>query len=287
MEIRKVTLDITLKTDKPVNLGVWQGAKIRSALISAIARMYCDSLRYGQCDNCRIETCMNKYLFYFKQDRSARMASNPIIIDTMFNEDMIISNEISFKIHVFEPAIDYIEDIIEVLERGVYLGSPSVRFKADNGSINQTEYSFNLADLDEVDDSKSDTIIEINIDTPMLTNSLSGVTPQQIIKNCTTRITSMVNTVGLDYTVQHEIVNEAAKSIKLVKADLKIAENGKMSTRKNKYSKMVGYTGKLVISGDFRNIYPYLKLASNLNIGKQCSMGFGRISIGEDKHDGE
>ena len=68
VKIIKTTYDVEMASEKKVNLGVWQGAKIRPALNSAIARRYCDNIQYEKCDMCNIETCMNKYMFMFKSD---------------------------------------------------------------------------------------------------------------------------------------------------------------------------------------------------------------------------
>lgn len=280
MDIVQVTLKTKLKSSNTVSLGVWQGAKIRSALISAIARRYCENLRYEACNECNNTTCMNKYVFYFKQDDKARMATNPIIINTEFSDYEVEADNIDIEIKLFYPATEYVDDIVDILESGIYIGVPQVKFNAEPGSVVQVDKTFNIKDLESRYTSKESTF-EVKFETPMLTKSLSGVTPQQFIKNCTTRITSMVNTLGFDYQVQHELVNEAARNISIIDANIKDAYYSKMSTRTNRFQKIHGYTGTMKIRGDFSDIYPYMKMASEFNIGKQCTMGFGKFSIQE------
>ena len=280
VKINKVTLNIQLKTAETVNLGMWQGAKIRSAIIAAVARRYCDSPRYSECDICKVETCMNKYLFHYKQDKQARMASNPIIVECEFNNEEVWADEFSIKIHLFNPATEYQDDIVEILEQGIYLGTPKIRFQAIE-IIEETKV-LDISIIDEKSD-KTDSLIEINFETPFVTNGKSGVTHQQIIRSCTTRVTSMVNTVGVDYRVPYEKAIEAANKIQLVKVEFNPTVNSKQSTRTNRYDYINGVTGKMVLRGDFSDIYHFLEIASELNIGKECTMGFGKFTVKEVK----
>lgn len=277
MKIIKTTLTVKMQSEIKVNLGFWQGAKFRSALNSAVARRYCDNIQYENCSSCNIETCMNKYLFMYKSDGQAKMRSNPIIIDCPFNDADEISDKFTFKIHMFNPATEYIEDIEDILNDGVYLGTPRVKFTAI--SINTTVETINLDILEQEATDMQNATVEICFETPFITNGKSGVTPQQIIRSCTTRITSMVNTVGLDYTVEHEPVNLAASSIQFTDCTFRDKYYGKQSSRRNKYTTIHGTVGSIRLHGDFSKIYNFLEVASKLNIGKQCSMGFGKFSV--------
>ena len=278
VKINKVTLNIQLKTAETVNLGMWQGAKIRSAIIAAVARRYCDSIRYAKCDTCNIDTCMNKYLFHLKQDKKARMSANPIIVECDFNADAVKDDTLNLKIHLFEPATEYKDDIIEIMESGIYLGQPMVKFQALE--IKEETKVLDISVIDEKSD-KTDSLIEINFETPFVTNGKSGVTHQQIIRSCTTRITSMVNTVGIDYKVPYEKAIEAADKLQLVKAEFNSTMNSKKSTRTNRFDAIHGVTGKMLVKGDFSDIYHFLEIASELNIGKECTMGFGKFTVKE------
>lgn len=277
VKIFKTTYDVEMTSEKKVNLGVWQGAKIRSALNSAIARRYCDNIQYEKCDTCNIDTCMNKYMFMFKPDRKARMQSNPIILDCPFNDTEEVSDQFNFKIHMFSPATNYAEDLVDILNHGVYLGNPRVKFSAVN--ITPTIETIDLDILENDASDKKDVTIEITFETPFITNAKSGVTPQQIIRNCTTRITSMVNTVGIDYRVPYEDVNEAASQIQFTECSFDNKYYGKQSSRKSKYCMLHGTVGSIKLHGDFSKIYNFLEIASKLNIGKQCTMGFGKFSV--------
>lgn len=277
VEIIKLTYDVKMTSERKVHLGVWQGAKLRSALNSAIARRYCDNIQYEKCDHCSIETCMNKYMFMLKSDSKARMQSNPIILDCPFNDTDEVSDQFEFKIHLFTPADNYADDLVDILNQGVYLGNPRVLFKAS--SIDTTTETIDLDILEQDASDKKDVTLEITFETPFITNGKSGVTPQQIIRNCTTRITSMVNTVGIDYMVKHEAVNEAASQLKLTECTFEDRYYGKQSSRKYKYCTIHGTVGSIKLHGDFSKIYNFLEVASKLNIGKQCTMGFGKFSV--------
>lgn len=277
VKIVKTTYDVKMTSERKVNLGIWQGAKLRSALNSAIARRYCDNIQYERCDHCNIETCMNKYMFMLKSDSKARMRANPIILDCTFNDTDEVSDQFTFKLHLFNPATNYAEDLVDILNHGVYLGNPRVLFKASN--IDTVTETIDLAVLEQDASDKKDATVEITFENPFITNGKSGATPQQIIRNCTTRITSMINTVGIDYTVKHEAVNEAATHVQFTECSFEDKYYGKQSSRKYKYSIIHGTVGSIKLHGDFSKIYNFLEVASKLNIGKQCSMGFGKFSV--------
>lgn len=277
MKIVKTTLDIKMKSEKQVSLGVWQGAKIRSALNFAVARRFCDNLEFGKCDTCNIGTCMNKYLFNFKSDKRARMESQPIIVDCDFNDSEVISDTFNIQIHLFYPATEYLDDMLDILKQGVYLGNPMVKFIAEDIQQSDTEIDLDVLKSDAQD--MTNTTLDITFETPFITNGKSGVTSQQIIRSCTTRITSMVNTVGVNYTVTYEGANNAASQIELVKCNFSTKHYGKMSSRKSKYSTIHGVVGTMRLHGDFSKIYNYLNIASELNIGKECTMGFGKFTV--------
>lgn len=279
MEIIKLTYDVKMASERKVHLGVWQGAKLRSAFNSAIARRYCDNIQYGRCDHCNIETCMNKYMFMLKSDSKARMQANPIILDCPFNDTDEVSDQFTFKIHLFSPANNYADDLVDILNQGIYLGNPRVLFKASSIDTSYEKIDFDALEHDASD--KKDVTLEITFETPFITNGKSGVTPQQIIRNCTTRITSMVNTVGAcaGYIVKHEAVNEAATRVKFTDCTFEDKYYGKQSSRKHKYCAIHGTVGSIKLHGDFSKIYNFLDVASKLNIGKQCTMGFGKFSV--------
>ena len=70
VKIFKTTYDVEMTSEKKVNLGVWQGAKIRSALNSAIARRYCDNIQYE-----KLVEMINK-IEAFKQEIETIYAEN-------------------------------------------------------------------------------------------------------------------------------------------------------------------------------------------------------------------
>ena len=69
--------------------------------------------------------------------------------------------------------------------------------------------------------------------------------------------------------------------IKISDMEVRFNKYGRHSTRDNKDHNLRGQNGYITITGDLSNIINMIKIASQLNIGKSCTMGFGKFHIEE------
>lgn len=279
MEIRKLTLSFKLKSTKETNIGIWSGSKLRAALKNSIIHAYCYNMERGACDKCKHMDCANKIVFDASTEDKARMSCNPVIIGCKFSDEDEITDNINVNISLLGKAMMAKQNIIDAFTYGIFLGAERTHFKLD--SYTEAMESFNIDKLSESDTSKSDKTITVKFDTPFVTKSTSGLTLESFIRNCTTRITSVVNALEMEYTVEYQKAIDSLCGISLKEIKTQDKYYGKLSSRTKRFNTIHGHSGEMTIAGDLSNVYKYIELASHLNIGKHCSMGFGEFSITE------
>lgn len=281
MEIRVAELDITLKAERATNFGTWLGSKLRGAIKNGLVYQNCTNMRLGACDICRHTDCPSKFLFDNIDKSTCRIAINPVILDVDFQDTDIVADTISFKVKLLGHAIMAQDKLIDVLKYGIFLGQERVKFQLD--TLNELNYTIDITDLAKPE-SKAPEEISLVLDTPYVVKAKSGITAESFIRNCTTRITGMVNTLGLDYNVEYQKALDSCKDL-ILRTDVTKQSYKRISTRTHKKQTIGGYTGTLTLKGDLSKVYKYIAIASKLNIGKECTMGFGKFSIIDERRE--
>ena len=280
-------IEAEMVSETPGNIGEFPGSAIRGAIINCLVQRNCESLRYGQCDKCKVSECKLKGSFMVKQTKAENLGINPVVIGTDYIPGRGKADRFRFSITLFgEEAIGFKSDIEEIVKRGIFIGSPRVEFRASN--IKEIHESIHLETLDNIYDEYKDARVKINIETPYITRNKKSLTeePEKFIKSLTTRVTGLVIALGIDYRVPYSNVLEDISKIKIETKNTSKISIKRKSTHAHKYQLIHGEMGELIISGDLSRIYPFLMIASKLSVGKECTMGFGRFKWEEiEKHE--
>lgn len=282
MYINKTTLQVTLKSDHAVNVGKWTSSMLRGAIKSALAHQHCTSLQYENCNKCRYEDCPNKFLFDRKEIGCGTIQANLVILDAPFYDEDETTDTLDFKVIIFENLCDEVDILRELFTSGIRMGKPRVlwhatQFIEDEEQIDFPEYTPNS-------DKVSSCVIKF--ETPVVSNKLLEIkgcklTPENLVKVMTVRLAGISNMAELGYEVPYKQLIEDSKDFVINKTGLSKIQMCRKSTTKNRIDTVTANIGELKLIGKLDSLHPFLKLISNLNIGKECTMGLGKFSVSE------
>lgn len=279
MVFETTTLTVEMKSKTPTNIGEFPGSSIRGALINAMVYRNCESLRYGRCDICNDVDCPLKHCFMNKPSNAGYLETNPIFINTDFVPGRNFSDTLNFSITLCGSGNEAIvKEMKRVLESWLMVGTPKKEFSLVN--LTESNTTIDLSMLDKEYPEYNSCKVRIKLSTPLITNNKVSVeaSPAKLIKALTTRVTAMVRTLGIEYHVPFEQAISDMGSLEVISKDIKRVDIQRKSTHHSKYQLLHGEIGEVEFSGDFSHIYPFLVIASQLSIGKECTMGFGKFS---------
>lgn len=279
MKFNTSTIAVEMKSETPAHIGEFPGSAIRGALMQSIIYRNCESLRYGQCDTCNFSDCLMKQCFKAKVPSIGHLETNPIIIHTDFVKGREYADTLNFSIVLCgDNAIAQKGELMKILNMGMFIGSPKVEFKV--ASTTETNMLVNLDTLAQEYQEYKNSTIRIHLKTPFVSKNKVALVdkPQKFIRALTTRVTSMVISLGIDFHVPYEQVIETMDNISLTESNIERVDIQRKSTNHGKYQLVHGEIGDFTLQGDFSHIYPFLVIASQLSIGKECTMGFGQFS---------
>jgi hypothetical protein len=186
---------------------------------------------------------------------------------------------LKFSIILFgDEAISSKDDILKCIEL-LYIkdGDNSVEF-----ILESAEEENSIIDIDNTyikDDAFENSTVRLVFDTPFITKSYEKLTTKAFLVSCTSRITSMINsTIPGEKFDYHRFLDEA-DNIKISNHEFYSNKYIRSSTRDNKEHKLNSMIGYVEFTGNLSNTINMLKVASNFNIGKSCTMGFGKFHL--------
>ena len=295
MEIKTAKINVKLEADEFANIGSWDGSKLRGAIIqSVIDSNKCN----GDCEHCSKECLVNK-VFEYKKENIASLVANPYIINGKFEDN--VTRKLKFSIVLFGHATelaDYVVKLLNSLKVNTVDGN-QVTFNIVDYSIENSV--INTDNLDRVHEEMTNSAVRIVFDTPYVTKAKQwsidaktgekylnyrGVSVESFIRNCTSRVTSMYNAVLDGKHFDYETYLNELDKLEIVDSNIRQKKFSRHSSRTNRDQVRNGDTGNFVLAGDLSKVYELIKFASNLNIGKSCTMGFGKFHVEEvNMHD--
>ncbi len=92
-------------------------------------------------------------------------------------------------------------------------------------------------------------------------------------------ILSRVSVVSQNYGEKIEKLFINKENFNIGLQNLKPSPLKRWSNRKKKHMTIPAFEGEIVLEGELKEIYPYLKVIENINIGKSVSFGLGNVKI--------
>lgn len=275
MDIKRAIISIDMQATNPTTISAWTGSMLRGAIKSAIAYENCKSLRYGDCNRCKHMDCPNKLLFDRKEQGNAKVQANLVVINSDFLESPKVTDKFSFQIELYGDSGAEIRLLTDALTHGVYMGEPRVKWQATNFTVNTDKIEL----PDFRDQHEKDGHCKIVIKTPIVSKHMVNFDIMKFIQMCTLRITGIVNSAGIDYHVPFVELKDAAKDSKLTNIKLASNKYRRKSSVKNRIDNVTGVCGEFEIVGNVATLIPFINIASQLGIGKECTMSLGKFNV--------
>ncbi len=92
-------------------------------------------------------------------------------------------------------------------------------------------------------------------------------------------IISRISVVSQNYGEKKEKLFINKENFNIGLQNLKPSPLKRWSNRKKKHMTIPAFEGEIVFEGELKEIYPYLKIIENINIGKSVSFGLGNVKI--------
>lgn len=285
MAVKRHVLNVHMKSDKYFGFGKFTGHLIRSALINNMVKQSgCGNIA---CDKCSNSDCVLKHTLMKKCDGNGKIFMNPMYIESEFvgKKDYIATTSLDFKIILLGEAIEHLDVVKKAVEK--------LEFNSSGMSG-----VFKLAELTE----KSDEIVvdikdekcksvKLTFETPYIykpakTNKFEKekgpvrrdkLDFNSLMRTCTTRVTALMNSCCDGEHFDYRRFTDKKYNAKIVESDLHEDVYVRHSSRNDKDSHIRALSGYVVYEGDIDEAYGLLELVSKLNIGKETTLGFGKI----------
>lgn len=285
MVVKRHVLNVHMTSDKYFGFGKFTGHLIRSALINNMVKQSgCGSIA---CDRCNNSDCVLKHTLMKKCDGNGKIFMNPMYIESEFvgKKDYIATTSLDFKIILLGEAIEHLDAVKKAVEK--------MEFNSDG-----LKGTFRLVGLEEeteeivvdIKDNKCKSV-KITFETPYIykpaaTNKFKKeVGPvrrdkldfNSLMRTCTTRVTALMNSCCDGEHFDYRRFTDKKYDVKIVDSNLHEDVFVRHSSRRDKDEYIRALSGYVVYEGDINEACGLLELVSRLNIGKETTLGFGKI----------
>lgn len=271
---------------KPVSVGYtpqkWGSSAIRGALGNAMLRRFCPQQNFS-CDICETQ-CSAAILFTTANPDKSEQAVNPYIID--YNEIIAENGDISFNITFFAKGLSAVDDVILALKDGIILGNDNHFQLIEIVDAATNELLFDGFLLKKAE------IHYLNIDfTTADRYCIEFLTPYrakihidefgfpQLIRAMLRRTSTILRQIGIEPDFNYKDLIEKSEKIKTDYRFFNNESRTRYSSRSNTRWDVTGFTGIMIVSGDFSDFLPLMRISEIIGVGKLCVMGHGKIRI--------
>lgn len=110
-----------------------------------------------------------------------------------------------------------------------------------------------------------------------------------LVRNILRRLSGLyLLAYGAPLQLDYQGLIACSQAVRLERAETRWQDYGRYSTRQRRYMKLGGVVGRASYAGELTEIYPYVKAAEVLGVGKGTTFGFGRFTVtprGGEKQD--
>jgi len=308
-----VVLRYHIKVLDKLILPEFPGSTLRGGFGNAFRQITCTQKK-TDCHKCLLITsCPFGYIFSTEPERNTARLKNimdiprPYVIRPCNNTggEHSEGEHIDFEQVIIGKAIDFLPYfIVAFKELGeIGLGSGKGRYELKNAYITKPKNNYTeIYNIDRGAISYSEDIItlwqdiigsqykkprevEINFITPLrleVENVLLEWAPEfdELILNLVRRTNNMAYFhCDIIDELNFAEIKEKSYNIDIVDSDIKVVNWSRYSERQDKRIPLKGIIGSVVYKGEIKPFLPLLRLGEYINIGKNTTMGMGRIEI--------
>jgi len=281
-EFSKVRLEYTALSEfkQPYFLG----SAIRGVLGRRLKKMVCIKPR-EECKTCEFnKTC--PYTIIFETELYLNQPSKYVLQPEYDNKELNEGDKIYIDIALLGFASNYWEFIIQSLNTVINLGKD--RFIKQTGVYYYHPFAdnyvplrnvvprFNAYNFFELKTGKEK--IKIKLFPTSLKFDGKYIKFNEFNKDILIKsIVSRVSNVAKNYGIKDEKIFIDKSKFVVEKQHLKPSPMKRWSNRKQRKMIIPAFEGELTIKGEINEIYPYLVMLENINIGKSTSLGLGVV----------
>ncbi len=281
-EFSKVRLEYTALTNfkQPYFLG----SSIRGVLGRKLKKIVCIKPR-EECKTCEFnKTC--PYTVIFETELYLNMPSKYVLQPEYSNKELKEGDKLYVDITLLGFASNYWEFIIQSLNTVINLGKE--RFIKQTGVYYYYPFAdsyyplksfvprFNAQNFFELRTGKDE--MEVRLFPTSLKFYGKYIKAEEFNKDIFIKaVVSRVSNVAKNYGVKSEKIFIDKSKFEITDIKMKPSPMKRWSNRKQKKMLIPAFEGSFKIKGDLNEIYPYLTMLENINIGKSASFGLGVV----------
>ncbi len=283
INIPYIKLGISMIPEKKVSLPEWASSTVRGAFGNRILEACCDEGKYN-CSECPY-ICSAGLLYGNAQPDRSEEAVNPYIINC--EKDAFDGRKLFFDFTLFSDGVETVDDVLAVLNSGLFLGKERIRFDIEEitdlvtGEIIFDGEGFYKPDV-HIMDFKEEKARKICIEfaTPYKTKLNSkDFKFEQLIRAVLRRVSSVMRLSGEEPGFDYQDLIEKSAVINTRYRALTNEMLSRYSNRAGAKMDFGGFTGVMICEGDLTEFMPLLRAAEILHAGKMCVMGLGKIKV--------
>ena len=281
-EFSRIRLEYTALTEfkQPYFLG----SAIRGVLGRRLKKLVCIKPR-EDCKVCEFnQTC--PYTVVFETQNILNMPSKYVLQPEYSSKDLKEGDRIFIDITLLGFVSNFWEFIIQSLNTVINLGKERFiklsniyyyhPFDDNYFPLKSDVPRFNAYNFFELKTGKSEMLVKLYPTSLKIRGkfiSFNEFNKDILIKSILSRISNVVNTYG---SMEGKLFIDKSK-FEITNISLKPSPMKRWSNRKNKKMTIPAFEGTFQIKGELNEIYPYLTLVENINIGKSVSLGLGVV----------
>ncbi len=263
--------------------GAWLGSAIRGAIGTAMLRRFCPEGQF-HCEHCT-QPCSTGILFSSARPNQSEEAVNPYVIDCP--EDALTEGTLQFGLTLFAGGLDAAPDVMLALRDGITLGKERLPFRLTGITDCDTEESLFDGML-----LRQPTVHVLQEDaSPAKRYCIEFLTPYrskfptanfgfaQLTRAMLRRISTILRQSGVEPDFDYAALIQKAEQIQIQYRMLTPVSRTRYSSRTDSRWDVTGFTGAMIVSGDFEDFLPLLRMTEIVGAGKLCVMGLGKISV--------
>lgn len=283
-EFSRIRLEYTALSDfkQPYFLG----SAIRGVLGKRLKKMVCIK-PHEECKNCEFnKTC--PYTIIFETEAYLNQPSKYILQPEYSTKEIKDGDKLYVDITLLGFASNYWEFIIESLNTVIDLGKE--RFIKQTGIYHYHPFAdkyfplkavvprFNAANFFELKTGKDE--VQVKFYPTSLKFNGNYIKFDEFNKDVLIKaIVSRISNVALNYGSKTEKIFIDKSKFEITDLNFKPAPMKRWSNRKKRKMIIPAIEGSFKIKGQLNEIYPYLSIIENINIGKSTSLGLGKVEV--------
>ncbi len=263
--------------------GKWLSSALRGALGSAMLRRCCPEGSF-HCENCT-HPCSTGIMFGTAVTDRSEEAVNPYIVSC--KEDSYQGGELYFQLTFFANGLSAAEDTLLALREGIVIGKEQAKFRLCSVTDAVTQntlfdgYLFIKPEVHYMQYTEpASNRYCIEFVTPYRSKiKMDEFGFPQLIRAILRRTSTIMRQGGIEPEFDYRAIIESSEQVKTDYRQLLPFKKERYSSRTDSKWEVTGFTGMMIVSGDFAELLPFMRIAEIVGAGKMCVMGLGKIQV--------